>query len=116
MIYPDFQANFDWQMQHVPLAMGVIRKARVPIGFFTEPILAPHEMDIKHNADLLLINYGGKTLAMRLRRPVFLWRYGFEITIRSELRITKAETELSKLRRGLGDLFFYGHIENAWSP
>jgi hypothetical protein len=112
----DFQTDFRWQAQFVPLAFDVIRKVRVPIGTFTEPLIAPREMDIKRNTDALLVSVGGKNIAMRIRRPGYFRRYGLDITIRSERRITGAETELSKLRRGLGDWFFYGHIEHGWSP
>jgi hypothetical protein len=112
----DFETDYRWQMEFVPVALDIIGNVRMPINTFTQSLVAPREMDIKRNADLLLVPFGGKTIAMRMRRPGYFRRYGLDITIRSERRITKAETELSKLRRGLGDWFFYGHIEHGWSP
>jgi hypothetical protein len=110
----DFEYDFRWQVQRLPLALDIIGK--LPVHLFTAPRIAPRETDIKCNTDLILVPFGGRNIAMRLRRPKYFRSYGLQFTIRSERRRTQAETELSKIRRGLGDWFFYGFIEEGWSP
>lgn len=110
-----FDSNFKWQMQHVPKVAAIL--GELPNRLFTQARVAPREADIKRNTDLMILPYGGKDVALRLRRPgkAYFDRYGLQFTIRSKLD-SGAETELSKLKRGLGDWFFYGHIEETWTP
>ena len=110
-----FDHNFKWQMQYVPKAVAILDE--LPHRLFTKTRVAPREDDIKRNTDLMILPYGGKAVALRLRRPHkgYLERYGLQFTIRSKLS-NGAETELSKIQRGLGDWFFYGHIEERWEP
>jgi hypothetical protein len=110
-----FKDDFNWQAQYVPRVAAIIDE--LPLKLFTQAKIAPREVDLKQNGDLLLFPFGGMSIAMRLRRPKkgYLYAFGLQFTIRT-LRDTGAETELSKIRRGLGDWFFYGHIEEGWSP
>jgi hypothetical protein len=105
---PPVKKDFDWQMQHVPKAQAILDM--LPAKLFTTAKVAPREIDIHKNGDLVMLPFGGKLVAMRLRRPGYIQSYGLQITFRSS-RDTGAETELPKIRRGLGDWFFYGHIE-----
>ena len=111
----DFDTDFRWQAEYVPLARDIIDN--LPRKLWGPARDTPRWVDIKYNADLMLIPVGGQWIAMRLRRPYrgYVQSYGLEFTIRSE-RSTGAETELSKIRRGLGDWLFYGHIERGWGP
>jgi hypothetical protein len=110
-----YQNDFDWQMQHIPKVLAILDD--LPSRLFTAAKIAPREIDVHKNGDLIMLPFAGKNIAMRLRRPHrgYLWAYGLEFTIRSK-RDTGMETELSKIRRGLGDWFFYGHIETGWMP
>jgi hypothetical protein len=84
----------------------------LPVNLFTMTRAAPREADIKRNTDLVMFPFGGKNIAMRLRRNGYIWSYGLDFTIRNK-RDSGAETELSKIKRGLGDMLFYGHIERG---
>jgi hypothetical protein len=111
-----FEEDFGWQMTHLPLVIAIL--GELPNRLFGgAPMVAPLARDIKDNADLMIVPFGGKDIAVRLRRPNkgYFLAYGHQFTIRSE-RHTGAETELSKIQRGLGDWFFYGHIEEGWLP
>ena len=111
----NFKSDFDWQMQHLSKVNEIF--GTLPGRLFTQARVAPREADIKRNTDLMIIPYSGYDVACRLRRPhrFYFDRWGLQFTIRSK-RETGAETELSKLKRGLGDWFFYGFIEETWMP
>jgi hypothetical protein len=100
----EVQRDFDWQLQFVPLVRQIIG-----------PLLlmqAPYEMDVKRNADLIVLQTGkNQTIAMRVRRPRYFTAYGLQFTIRWH-RDSGAETEMSKIKKGFGDWFFYGIVEN----
>jgi len=108
-----FDDDFKWQMQHLSKVNKIL--GDLPGRLFTQVRVAPREADIKRNTDMMILPYGGKDVALRLRRPHkgYFNAFGLQFTIRSK-RNTGAETELSKLQRGLGDWFFYGHIEETW--
>jgi hypothetical protein len=110
-----FKDDFNWQARYVPRVAAIIDE--LPLKLFTSAKVAPREVDLKLNGDLLLFPFGGMKIAMRLRRPHrgYLHAFGLQFTIRTQ-RDTGAETELSKIRRGLGDWFFYGHVEQGWEP
>ena len=105
-----YEKDFAWQNKYVPMAVDIL--GTLPVSLFTQTRVAPRELDIKRNADLVMFPFGGKHVAMRLRRQGYLWLYELEFTIRNK-RDSGAETELSKIKRGLGDWFFYGHIEHG---
>jgi hypothetical protein len=67
---------------------------------------ASYERDVKQATDLEITMFkGGNSLGVRIRRPEFFgWN---DFTIRYK-RDSGAETEYSKIMRGLMDWFFYG--------
>ena len=108
-----FRENFDWQAQHTPMVIDII--GALPVSLFTAAKVAPRHVDLKRNGDLVMIPFGGMNIAQRLRRPHkgYFYAYGLDFTIRTRLE-SGAETEMSKIMRGLGDWFFYGHMERGW--
>ncbi len=80
---------------------------------------SPMEMDMRQGADFFVFTAHDMRIAARVRRPGFADRYPYEFTIRSK-RDSGAETEMSKITKGWGDWFFYGHasiadkIEHWW--
>lgn len=78
-------------------------------------IVGPHllvpssmEVDTKQAADLIVLKARDMTIAARVRRHGYAYKYGYEFTVRSE-RDSGAKTELAKLQDGFGDWMFYGH-------
>lgn len=108
-----FEQDFKWQAQYLSMVTEIVDG--LPLKLFTRTKVAPREIDLKQNGDLLLFPFGGMSIAMRLRRPHkgYFNAFGLDFTIRVK-RTSGAETELAKIRRGLGDWFFYGHIEKGW--
>jgi hypothetical protein len=105
----NFADDFNWQKAFVPEVMGIIGPRLL------KP--APWRVDARQAGDLIVVRTGDNhTIAMRLRRPGrFYFRiFWDEITIRSH-RKSGAETELSKIIKGFGDWFFYGHVERKLS-
>jgi len=70
---------------------------------------APIQEDMKHNTDLMVLRAADLRIACRIRRFSYYTNkaYRGEFTIRSS-RPGGATTELKKVMRGWGDLFFYG--------
>jgi hypothetical protein len=71
--------------------------------------IASDHLDIEQATDLI----ANKSLHVAVRSRSFdkyFEDYGEEFTVRSR-RDSKAETELSKIRRGFGDYLFYGFCE-----
>jgi hypothetical protein len=73
---------------------------------------APLAADVKEATDLIIFHARDMRIAARVRRPGFCDQYPFQFTIRS-LRDSSTETELSKLRKGFADWFFYGHLDDT---
>lgn len=108
----EFRERYDWQAERIPLVQDILNS--LPVGIFNRIQVAPPDVDLTQNGDLVF-EFAGKHIAMRLRRPHrgYFYAYGLQFTIRTRTPYG-GETELSKIRRGLGDLFFYGHIEEGW--
>ena len=71
---------------------------------------AAFELDAKQATDLMVLTARDMRIAARVRRPGYLDKYRFEITLRCK-RDSGAETELSKVVNGWGDWLFYGHAD-----
>lgn len=98
----EWQRDKTWSDLFVPEIVRVIAPSVIGV--------APEEEDVRRNTDLVLRAAKGSRIACRVREYHF-WNaqggaYRDEFTIRSE-RDSGAETELSKIMRGWGDLFFY---------
>ena len=113
----EYQTDRTWGDRHMPevqaLLLPVVQQRTT---FVLKP--ADFRLDTKQASDLITGVFGPKAFAVRLRRPGVFWgrsfnsptHWGLQFTVRS-LRDTGVETELSKLKKGFGDLFFYGHVE-----
>ena len=71
---------------------------------------APVEEDRDHNTDLIVLTLKPFRVGCRVRRNMFLERYGHEFTMRS-IRPSGQKTELQKMIEGWGDYFFYGFAD-----
>ena len=95
----------EWEKRWAPDVMDIIQR---------QPLIriqpAPLHVDVRQAGDLLVLPIGPKTIGMRVRRPGYFYRYGLDFTLRWK-RDTGVETELSKIRKGYADWYFYGHVE-----
>lgn len=92
------------------------------------PMTASFRLDVEQSTDLIVykVKHGPRAgqpvgaIGARLRRPGNFWArsfntsvwWGVQFTIRSH-RSSGAETEYSKIMKGFGDWFVYGHIEQT---
>ena len=92
------------------------------------PMTASFRLDVEQSTDLIVykVKHGPRAgqpvgaIGARLRRPGNFWCrsfnsrvwWGVQFTIRSH-RSSGAETEYSKIMKGFGDWFVYGHIEQT---
>lgn len=96
----DYQTDRTWADRFIPRIKQIVGPLLL-VG-------APFEMDTKRAADLILLRADSMHIAARMRRPGYAARYPNDFTIRSA-RDNGCPTELSKIIRGFGDWFFYGH-------
>jgi hypothetical protein len=113
----EYQTDRAWTEQH----MAEVQALLLPVvQRLTTVVLKPTDfrLDTKQASDLITGVYGPKTFAVRCRRSGVFWgrsfnsptHWGLQFTVRSR-RDTGTETELSKFKKGFGDLYFYGHVE-----
>lgn len=100
--------NRRWSDNYMPIVKQLIG------GHLLE--VSGEYMDTKRCADLVVLKFKYQTVAVRLRR----WEYQIyarEFTIRRQ-SLAGGETEHSKIRKGFGDVFFYGfaHDESRMVP
>lgn len=114
----EYEFDRKWADKYLPelqqIAADVVRqKIKVDVT------VADVHMDNKRATDLITgIVANQCNFAARLRRPGVFWgrsfnsptHWGLQFTIRSR-RDTGVETELSKIMKGFGDLYIYGHVE-----
>ena len=71
---------------------------------------APIELDNQQATDLIVLLARDIRIAARIRTYGYFKSFPFDFTIRA-MRESGAETELSKIMKGFGDWFFYGHAD-----
>lgn len=94
--------DWDFADMYLPAAFNVLRENA---SFLVSFEVAPSSIDLKEMGDIVLSSNMGY-VAFRVRRPNVDYR---DLTIRAR-RGTGAETEISKIRKGLGRWYLY-----AWS-
>lgn len=99
MAYSDDRA---WSDQFIPAIQEIVGR------YLTK--VAPIEVDTKQAGDLIMMQTPQGTIACRMRRPQYLSRYPWQITIRSR-SIHDRKTEIHKICEGFGDWFFYGFAD-----
>lgn len=95
---PDYITDRQWSDRFIP-----------ELTHIAAPLLitpAPDIEDILRNTDLIVLGANGRQVACRVRRHRYLIDYPYDITIRSG-RASGAETELTKIIRGLGQYLVY---------
>jgi len=115
----EYSTDREWADRHLPEMQRILEdvvRQRIKI------IIRPTDfvVDTTQATDLISGAIGPVAFAARLRRPGVFWgrsfnsptHWGLQFTIRS-WRDTGTETELAKLRKGFGDWFLYGHIEET---
>ena len=102
-----YETDRAWSDRHIPAIKKIIG------GYLLD--VASAEVDQRQATDLVIIKDAGRQIACRVRRPGYSDRWPLDFTIRSH-RDSGAETELSKMRRGWGDWYFYGHSDNRAPP
>lgn len=70
--------------------------------------VAPADADMHEATDLIIFRARDAMIAARMRRKEVQSQWPYDITFRKS-RVSGATTEFEKIRRGWGDLFFYGH-------
>jgi len=70
----------------------------------------PLSVDMKENADLMILGSRQGRVACRVRDHYYYKRWPYQFTIRSKVASGK-KTELDKIIEGLGDFFFYGFAD-----
>lgn len=98
----DYQLDRIWSDKYLPLVRQIVGPLLL--------VPAPLENDVSEATDLIILKARDMRIAVRLRRPGYL-KYGNQFTFRLN-RKSGAETEWSKIRKGFGDWFFYGHTQN----
>jgi len=109
-----------WADQYLSQLSDVVRSLLIKTASFS--------LDTKQATDLIVyrVQNGPRAgqpvgaIAARVRRPGNFWQrsfnsriwWGLQFTIRS-LRSSGTETEYSKITKGFGDWFVYGHIEQT---
>jgi hypothetical protein len=68
--------------------------------------------DMHEATDLIVIQAKDLRIAARMRKPGYADKYPYDFTIRADVP-SGATTELQKMVDGFGDLFFYGHANEA---
>lgn len=100
MTYGDNRA---WADQWLPAAMRTIGPRLLePTSFI---------VDTEQATDLRLLHARDMRIAVRVRRPGHLDRYGWEVTLRLKAR-NGAKTEWDKITAGWADWFFYAHASD----
>jgi hypothetical protein len=84
---------------HLPQVKGIVGSLMLDV--------APFMNDARQATDLMILRARPLDIAVRTRRSKYFPQYADEFTLRS-LRDSGAETELSKVIDGFGDLMFYG--------
>ena len=77
--------------------------------------VAPKDVDMKEAADLIVLRARDVTIAARIRRPGYAADYPYDVTFRFA-RASGVTTEFEKIKRGWGDLYFYGHDAGTADP
>jgi len=95
-----FADDFGFERRHLPIVERLLAHHGRAI---VRVIPAAEDEDRRLAFDVQTVS---RRVAVRVRRREY-WDSHGDITIRSN-RSTGSETELSKLRRGLGDLYLYG--------
>jgi hypothetical protein len=99
----NYREDRSWADQFIADVDAIIR------SLVTITVARP-KVDREEATDLVILGYGSKALAMRMRRNAYLCRpkYRDQFTIRYHRR-SGAKTEFAKIfREGWGDWFFYG--------
>jgi hypothetical protein len=68
--------------------------------------------DMHEATDLIVIQAKDLRIAARMRKPGYADKYPYDFTIRADVP-SGTRTELQKMVDGFGDLFFYGHANEA---
>ena len=112
-----YQTDREWAERHMAEVQTLLLPVVQQRTMFVLKA-ADFHLDTKQASDLITGIIGPKTFAVRLRRAGVFWgrnfysptHWGLQFTIRTKLD-SGTETELSKLKKGFGDLYFYGHVE-----
>lgn len=96
----DWQSDKEWSDRFIP----AIKKIVGPL-ILTEATI---QEDREQNTDLIVLRADSIRIACRVRKPGYFEKYGNDITIRSS-RKSGTETELQKIIKGWGHMFFYAH-------
>lgn len=101
-----YRADREWADQHLPMVKTIIGPY-----LLTE---SPIERDRAEATDLIVLRARDMTIAVRLRRRSrrFWATHPHQFTLRCK-RDSGATTELTKIIRGWGDWFFYGHADEG---
>lgn len=98
----DLEYDWDFANLYLPEAFNTLRRnAQFLVSFD----IAPRDIDLKEVGDIVLSSNMGH-VAFRVRRPNVQYR---DLTIRSR-RLSRAETEIDKIRKGFGAWYLY-----AWA-
>lgn len=98
----DTKRDWDFANLYLPEAFNVLR---VNASYLVSFEIAPRDIDLKEMGDIVLSSNMGY-IAFRVRRPDVTWR---DLTIRCR-RTSGVETEIHKIRNGLGRWYLY-----AWA-
>lgn len=96
----DYITDKAWEETYVPQVVAIFQTL---LHYLTDISVADKVKDRKYATDFE-VKMQGRPISVRLRRAKYDFR---DFTIRSR-RDNGFETELSKLKRGLGSVFFYG--------
>jgi hypothetical protein len=105
--YRNNRAWSDQYMDEVKRILSTYFSAPVTEGSLIE--------DLKQNTDLKVLCKDNISIAVRIRRQDFIYRYGNEFTIR-RLNHQRKKTEFQKIIEGWGDYFFYGFADECSPP
>jgi hypothetical protein len=115
----EYASDREWSDQYVAEIQSILEQVvRERIKIVVRP--ADFVLDTTRATDLISGAVGPIAFASRLRRPeVFRGRsstshthWGLQFTVRSR-RDSGTETELAKFKKGFGDWYLYGHVEEG---
>lgn len=98
----DWRADKRWSDRFIPEIKGHLGRALISES--------PAEEDAERNADLIVMTLKPWRVACRIRKHLYLGKYGGEFTVRSS-RPAGTKTELTKIIEGWGDYMFYGFAD-----
>src|SRR3990167_9164949 len=96
---PDVSRDCQWQRACLPEMKRIVGECLIGE--------APLEEDARRNTDLIVLRLEAVRVGCRVRRAIYLARYGHEFTIRQD-RPSGAQSELEKIVAGWGDYLLYG--------